>query len=206
MDLSSDFIRKRTVNIPLSSGEIVSIRPVVPEDRGHIEEGMSCLSRNTRYFRFLQPVEKLSRNELVYFTELDYVNHFAWCASIIDGEDETGVGIARYVRLPELDDTAEFAVVIIDTYQRRGLGKILLFMLSISAEGNGISRFKGYVHPENRGMLKLMKHVGAEQRNSGGVCEVSFPLPLAEDLIENETLREKLKSAASGKGVGSASM
>lgn len=206
MDLSSDFIRKRTVKISLTSGEIVSIRPVVPEDRGHIEEGMSCLSRNTRYFRFLQPVEKLSRNELEYFTELDYVNHFAWCASIVDGENETGVGIARYVRLPDMDDTAEFAIVIIDTYQRRGLGKILLFMLALSAEGNGISRFKGYVHPENRGMLKLMKHAGAEQRNTGGMCEVSFPLPLAKDLIENEILLEKLKSTVLGKGVGSASM
>jgi RimJ/RimL family protein N-acetyltransferase len=206
MEISSDFIQKRSVKIPLSSGEIVSIRPVVPEDRGHIEEGMSCLSRNTRYFRFLQPVEKLSSNELVYFTELDYVNHFAWCASIVDGENETGVGIARYVRLPDLDNTAEFAIVIIDTYQRRGLGKILLFMLSLSAKGNGISRFKGYVQPENGGMLKLMRHAGAEQRNTGGMCEVFFPLPLAEDLIENETLREKLKSTASGKGVGLASM
>jgi hypothetical protein len=83
---------------------------------------------------------------------------------------------------------------------------MLLFMLSLSAEGYGISRFKGYVHLENRGMLKLMKHAGAEQRNTSSMCEVSFPLPLAEDLVENETLREKLRFTASGRGVGSASM
>jgi len=88
------------------------------------------------------------------------------------------VGVARYDRARGTD-VAEVAVAVIDEFQRRGLGGILLAELARVARRHGIKSFQLIVLPENREMLGLLRKMGwiHQARVVGGVYEISFDLP-----------------------------
>jgi len=72
-----------------------------------------------------------------YLTEVDHHDHEA----IIAQAEETGegIGVVRYVRSTQRRVTAEFAVTVIDDWQRRGLGTLLLEVMSARAREDSIT-------------------------------------------------------------------
>jgi GNAT superfamily N-acetyltransferase len=163
----------------LRDGALVLIRPVGPEDRDLLREGMAQLSDRSRYRRFMCPVRELSAAQLEQLTDIDHVDHMAWGAGeIVDGAAGRGLGIARYVRLAEEPQVAEAAVAVIDSFQGRGLGSALLAALTCSAAENGISTFRAFVLEENDPMLRMLVDLGATlMPEGGGVVRVEMPVP-----------------------------
>ena len=104
MDANDEFIRNRTTIVDLADGTPVGIRPIIPADRPRIAEGLAALSAESRYLRFLRPVDHLSPEELTYLTEIDYRTHFAWGAELVRGREHQGIGLARYVCLAGRSD------------------------------------------------------------------------------------------------------
>ena len=94
------------------------IRPIRPDDKDLLRRGMERLSEESRFRRFMRPVSELTDEQLAYFTEIDYRDHFAWAAVRADRLDE-GLGVARYVRLEGEPTVAEAAVTVADEYQAR---------------------------------------------------------------------------------------
>jgi len=86
----------------------------------------------------------------------------------------SGAGIARYVRLQEESDIAEFAITIVDAWQGRGLGAILLERLIESARENGIRILRGYVLPGNSAMIRLGKRFDAQIEYEDSVLRVDI--------------------------------
>ena len=73
--------------------------------------------------------------------------------------------------------TAEIAIVVVDEYQGRGLGSLLLDLLITIARKNGLDALCGYVLPENRAMIRLLKRVnGVFFHLDGGFIRVDIPL------------------------------
>jgi len=74
---------------------------------------------------------------------------------------------------------AEVAVAVIDEFQRRGLGSVLLAELARVARQHGIKTFQLIVLPENREMLALLRKMGwiHQAKLVGGVYEIAFDLP-----------------------------
>jgi GNAT superfamily N-acetyltransferase len=142
----------------LKDGTPVFIRLLHPEDRGVLQEGFNRLSPRSRYSRFMMPLGRLSGNQLAYLTEIDNENHLALCAGLAHRDPVVGLGVARYVRLENDPDSAEFAVTVIDEYQNRGLGKLLLELLISAAREKGVKRLIGYVLHDNEPMLSLLSH------------------------------------------------
>ncbi len=175
----------------LADGTRVLIRPIRPEDKEKLAAGLKQLSPRSRYLRFMRPVADLSDRELAYLTEVDYTDHFAWAAQAVDLPGQPGVGVARYVRDPLDPEVAEAAVAVIDDFQGLGLGTILMRLLTETALDNGIGRFRAYVLPENRKVLKSLQKRGAEFRSADGLVRVDFPL-------EESPLREILRGSADG--------
>ncbi|MGH9022764.1 MAG: GNAT family N-acetyltransferase, partial [Acidimicrobiia bacterium] len=138
--------------IEVSDGLEVVLRPVVPEDKKLLEEGFERLSPESRYRRFFSPVPRLSEALLSYLTDLDYHDHFAWAALVRENGRDALAGVSRYGRLPEHPGSAEMAVTVIDPYQHRGIGTLLLDALVLRAIGAGISQLEGHVLAENRPM------------------------------------------------------
>ncbi len=151
----------------LRDGTPVLIRPVLPDDKRHFSEGFKQLSEASRYQRFMRTMHELSVEDLRFFTEIDYTNHVAWGALVGPPDGERGVGVARYVRRADNSRTAEAAVTIIDEYQHRGIGTLLIGALYWSALTAGIESFEGYILGENEQMKRLLRVLGAEMESEG---------------------------------------
>jgi len=74
-------------------------------------------------------------------------------------QEERILAIARLVKIHGTND-ADFAVVVSDAFQGRGLGEALLTHLIAVARAERLDRVIGVVHPENTAMLRLCKKVG----------------------------------------------
>jgi GNAT superfamily N-acetyltransferase len=128
--------------VMLADGSGVLLRPVRPDDKPMLVRGFERLSQESRYRRFLGAKSRLTSAELAYLTELDGINHFAIAAThkAPSGEEE-GLGIARFVRQANRPAVAEAAVTVIDEWQHKGLGTILLERLARAARERGITHF-----------------------------------------------------------------
>jgi GNAT superfamily N-acetyltransferase len=119
--------------------------------------------------------QHLTGEDLAFFTDLDHADHEALGA--IDPATGDGLGVARYVRDPGRPDTAEAAVSVIDSWQGRGLGAVLLERLTARACQNGITRFTAELRADNRAMLRVFEHLGrTDVRRDAGDLELDVDL------------------------------
>jgi GNAT superfamily N-acetyltransferase len=169
----------------------VLVRPLVAEDRELLREAFDRLGEESRYRRFLAPKRTLSTSELTYLTDVDHVDHEAIAA--LDAATGEGVGVARYIRLPDRPEVAEAAVTVVDEWQGRGVGRLLLDRLVARAEANGIERFRASMLVSNRVMRHLLEQIGDLEviRQGEGSVDVDVELP-----VERSSLRVALRGAA----------
>jgi GNAT superfamily N-acetyltransferase len=199
--IDEDFVLRRTTEATLRDGTRVRLRPIIPDDKGHLVEGFRRLSPESRYRRFLAPVEELSEEQLVYLTEIDYHDHFAWIALSLHEAGTPGIAVARYVRGGEDPHVAEAAVTVIDDYHGRGLGTLLLEMLGAVALANGVRTFRGYALEDNRAILDVLKGLDARtHHDSPGVIRVEIDLPARAENLRGSPLYEVLRAVARGDG------
>lgn len=187
--LSTDRVEAR-----LRDGAPVLVRPIGPADRQLIKEGFLSLSEESRLRRFLVPTSILTEQELDRLTHLDYWDHFAWGALRSDPPRE-GIGVARYVRLPGEPRVAEAAVTVLDDYQRRGLGTLLLGLLSAAALTAGIVAFRAFVSEENVPMRTLLAGLGTrtEFDSPGLLC---IEIPLQRELMPDTPIAHAVMAVA----------
>ncbi|MDP8955921.1 MAG: GNAT family N-acetyltransferase [Actinomycetota bacterium] len=187
-------LRLEEIRTELRDGTPVLVRPVRPDDRGVIRNGFARLSPESRYFRFMTPMSSLSEGHLDYLTKLDFVDHVAWLAIRPDHPDE-GLGVARYVRTKEDPTIAEAAVTVIDDYQGRGLGTLLLALLATVARAAGVRTFRAFVVQHNARMRNLLEQLGARTAlDSPGLLRMDVDLD-PEDLPDSPPARV-LRAAA----------
>ena len=145
--------------VSLRDGSQVTIRPIRPDDTGIEQEFVRALSSESRYFRFMDTIRELSPRMLRHFTEVDYRRHLALVALGGSGEKPVMLGVARYVT-GEDPQRAEFAIVIADEWQRKGLGERLMQALIAAARGAGVRALFGEVLAGNHKMIGLMAKLG----------------------------------------------
>jgi GNAT superfamily N-acetyltransferase len=157
----------------------VHLRSIVAEDEPLLHEAVSAMSERTVYFRFFSPIKRMSDALAHRLAVVDYKDRFAIVATTHrPGGKERIVGVARYDRARDTD-VAEVAVAVIDEFQRRGLGSLLLSELARVGRTQGIKTFQLIVLPENREMLGMLRKMGwiHQAKLAGGVYEISFDLP-----------------------------
>jgi GNAT superfamily N-acetyltransferase len=184
--------------VTLRDGTRALLRPIRPEDKTRLQEGVRRLSPESRYRRFHAALDRLTDAQLADLTEIDYEDHMAWVAVTLE-PDGRGMGVARYIRLAEDPTIAEVAVTVADEYQGRGLGSLLLLVLSRSAIEHGIRTFRNYVLADNVAMLAALSDLGATSTldEGYGVHRVDMPLPDdPESLPDTSAMRVLHASAA----------
>jgi len=144
----------------LRSGDHVLIRPLRREDAPALVAAVEQLSARSRYFRFHGVLPRLTEQMVGYLTDIDHHDHEALVA-VPRGSDEVIVGVARFIRDPAHPDTAETAIVVTDSWQRRGVGVLLLRQLVRRATEVGISRFTADILAENAPTRALAERFGA---------------------------------------------
>jgi GNAT superfamily N-acetyltransferase len=164
-------------DVKLRDGSLVEIRPIRPADKDLLTAAFGHLSDESRYRRFLHPMQHLRPRDLAYLTEIDHHDHEALVA--LDPNDQETVAVARYIRSPDDREEAEFAIAVVDEWQGRGLGTQLLVRLMERARAEGVRRFTALVLSDNRDVLELIEHVAPviSRRSGSGVTELVIDLP-----------------------------
>jgi acetyltransferase len=141
-------------------GKPVTIRAIRPEDEPLIETLHSTLTEQTIRLRFFSMVKTLSRESLIRLCHLDYAREMALVAERTDeGGKPYLLGVSRYYMNPETR-TAEYAIVVSDRYQGKGLGQHLMQKLIEVARQRGVKTLIGLVLRDNAAMLGLCKELG----------------------------------------------
>jgi acetyltransferase len=153
---------------PLPGGGEYSVRPIRPDDAQMLQDLMQHLSPESRYFRFVSSITELPPTMLARFTLIDYDREMALVAVFkertagADGEiteTERIVGVSRYITNPD-QSSCEFALVVSDDFNGKGLGSRLMLSIMDVARERGLSEIDGLVLANNPGMLKLMRSLG----------------------------------------------
>jgi acetyltransferase len=163
----------------LEDGTEVLVRPVGPDDESLIVELHDAHSDHTIRMRFFGMVRRLTREALVRLCHLDYDCAMALAAvhSGADGRPHI-IGVARY-HLDPASAEAEFAVVVTDAWQGKGVGSYLMRRLAADARRRGARRLAGDVLRENTNMLQLMGGLGYAIRATDDAGVVRAVLDLA---------------------------
>jgi len=149
----------------LPDGTELTIRPIRPEDAESEQEFVRNLSPQAKRFRFMQTINELTPRMLARFTQIDYDREMALVAvAEIDGRKRQ-IGVARYVINPD-ERSCEFAIVVGDEAQNKGVGSRLMTALMQSAREHRLKVIEGEVLAENGPMLKLMADLGFSIRRS----------------------------------------
>ena len=167
----------------LADGARVMIRPLVASDREALARGFDRLSPASRRLRFFSTIEALSEAQLDYLTNVDHVNHDAVACVLIDeaGVPGDGVGVGRWIRLDDEPTKAEIAVTVLDEYQGRGIGTLLLGTLAQRAMERGVETLFARVLWENVGWLESLRSVGARvEADEPGVARIEFDISVPE--------------------------
>jgi GNAT superfamily N-acetyltransferase len=131
----------------------VTIRPIEARDIDQLRDLFWRLSPESRYFRFLSPVQHPRETDLHHLAEVDHGYRDALVASI----DNHVVAVARYDRSVTEPSKAEVAVVVEDAWHRHGIATALLRELGGVASERGVERFTATVAAENRAITTLVR-------------------------------------------------
>lgn len=155
----------------------VLVRWVTADDGPLFREGFKALSEQSRLRRFFTAASELTDQQIRYFTDIDHVNHMAWGARDLDRDGQPGVGVARYIRLPDSPDEAEVAITVVDAYQDTGAGTLLYAVLNYSAAEHGVRQFVFDILEENSDFIRRLNAYGGRQVSSGcGVVQIRVPV------------------------------
>ncbi len=162
----------------LPDGTSLRLRPIRPDDKARLVQGLSRLSPETVHRRFLSPKRAFSERELRTLTEVDGVDHVALVA-VQPHDPEQLVAVGRFVRDPARPDTAEVAVVVGDPLQHRGIGRLLMAELARRAREVGIERFTATMLGTNLPALRLLTTLAPDARVTGadGLQQAVVDLP-----------------------------
>jgi acetyltransferase len=147
-------------------GQEWMLRPIRPEDAEPLQEFVRGLSDESRYMRFVSMMRELTPRMLARYTRIDYDRELALVATVqVPNPEHRGhpreciIGFSHYLRNAD-GRGAEYALVIADAWQRRGLGRELMRGLIEAAEYQGLTYIDGVVLATNRAMLSLMERLG----------------------------------------------
>jgi acetyltransferase len=158
----------------LRDGARVRIRPIRPEDAPRLVAAYDRLSAHSAYQRFLSVRRRVPPDWAQFLATVDYRQRLALITERPENSAMELLGVARYE--PSHDDTPEVALVILDTWQNRGLGTALFQALLEAAQARGIHRFRAWVLADNVRMLHLIHRDGdvEQRRRDGPVFELIF--------------------------------
>jgi RimJ/RimL family protein N-acetyltransferase len=148
--------------LALGDGTSVAVRRIRAEDAAALQRLVSRSSDRSIELRFLGSLKELSDEMARRFADVDGKDRFALVALDPQNSDDI-VGVVRYGR-EGADDGAEYAALIEDRFQGRGLGIGLTKALIEAARENGIGHLYALVMRENVRMLSLLRSLDLPER------------------------------------------
>jgi RimJ/RimL family protein N-acetyltransferase len=142
----------------LRDGTSLEVRALKPEDESGMLSAIERTGVESLRRRFFVMKREFSEKERNFFMKVDFINHVALVAVAQEDDKPTIVGGGRYIVFEP--QRAEMAFVVVDAWQGRGIGSILLRHLIKIAGDAGLHELIAEVLPENRAMLKVFGKYG----------------------------------------------
>jgi len=157
-------------------GRKLEIRALRPQDKDDMRAAVDRASAQSLYRRFFGAKRSFSDKEVAFFVNVDFLKHVALVAVVEEGDQAAIVAGGRYI--VQQSGAAEIAFVVIDDYQKQGIGAALLRHLAILGRGAGVKEFTAEVLPENIPMLKTFEKSGLKMstKREQGTVHVKLQL------------------------------
>mgnify|MGYP001495097692 CR=1 FL=1 len=166
----------------LKDGTSVTIRPIRPEDEPlmiRFHEGLSERTVRLRYFHPIKYAQRVAHDRLVRVCFNDYDRELALVVERRDpgGGEREILGIGRLSKTPGRDE-GEYAILITDAWQRKGLGSKLLSLIVDIARREKLRRVFAEILPDNLEMIHLSEKIGFSMKRSLTSAEVQAEILL----------------------------
>jgi RimJ/RimL family protein N-acetyltransferase len=150
----------KDLNLP--DGSVVPVRAIRPDDARALQRLHGRLSELSIRLRYHGGMKELRDPMAKQLACVDAVNRFALVALDPEKLDE----IIAVVRFDRQGDTGkgEYAALVEDRWQGRGLGLAMTYRLIDVARDKGIRHLYGSVMLENKPMLKLLRSLDLPRR------------------------------------------
>lgn len=152
-----EFITRRE----LRDGTRLVFRPIRPSDEPAWHDLLSRCSAQSLYNRFRYLFKEATHEMASRFCFVDYDREMALVAEVDREGRRELVGVGRLVADPD-HETAEYAVLVADAWQGRGLGKLLTEACLSIAERWGLRSVYGETATDNTRMIHLFRSFGFE--------------------------------------------
>jgi acetyltransferase len=147
----------------LKDGGSVTIRPIRPEDEPLLVKFHQTLSENTVRLRYFHPMKlgaRIAHERLIRVCFSDYDREMVFVAEKRDSAGQRELlGVGRLNKIPYQNE-GEFAVLVSDGWQNRGLGTALLAQVVQAARDEKLSRVSANILPENLEMQHVAQKLG----------------------------------------------
>jgi RimJ/RimL family protein N-acetyltransferase len=164
----------------LRDGRAVTIRALRPDDLEAWRKALSRSSQESLHHRFFDFKRGLTEKEEHYFLDIDFINHVALVA-VADENGKSIVGVGRYVIIGP--GKAEIAFLVIDEYQAKGIGSLLMRHLAALARAAGVTELTAEVLSDNKPMIKVFSRSGLQfsAKHEGAIVHVTMRFQAATD-------------------------
>lgn len=167
-------------NWEFSDGINVTIRPIRPEDEPAIRLFHETLSEESVYFRYFHLVKVSQLNAHERLTRLCFIDYDRDMALVADYQNsETGehqiLGLGRLSKQHGINE-AEFAMMVSDRFQKKGLGTELLKQLLKVAKDEKLDQVTGEILLENKPMQRVCEKVGFVLKRTPDAVKVNYKL------------------------------
>ncbi len=164
----------------LKDGTPVTIRPIRPEDEPLIVEFHQTLSDRSIYFRYFTPFKLEQRVAHERLSRVCFIDYDREMTLVIEHHNAKSgraeiVGVGRLSRLHDMNE-AEFALLVSDQWQGRGIGRHLLNRLVEIGRDLKLERITASILPENREMRQVARQAGFTVDQSAGECRAEIVL------------------------------
>ena len=165
-----------SVREQLRDGRPLEIRALRPSDEADMLAAIDRTGAASLQRRFFVTKRGFSEKEKAFFMNTDFVNHVALVAVIDEAGSPAIVGGGRYVVTKPGE--AEVAFVVIDAFQRQGIGALLTQHLAGLARAAGLRELVAEVLPENMAMRRVLGKFGFRAARSLDPQVIHLTLPL----------------------------
>ena len=143
-------------------GEVI-LRPIRPEDEPMMVEFHKTLSERSVHFRYfgqLKLSQRIAHERLIRICFNDYDREIALVVDHQRGDGSHEIlGVGRLSKLHGIEE-AEFAIVISDDWQGRGLGTQLLKLLVEIGRREKLKRIIAHILSDNIEMMQVSREIG----------------------------------------------
>jgi len=161
----------------LNDGTQIFFRPVKPTDEAALSEMLYSLSPSSLQRRYMTSTMRFPHRDIQQLTNVDYLQNISIVGAVPGVSGDEIVAIAQYFLDPKTQ-AAEVAFIVLDEWQQKGMGTLLLQYLTKIAKQRGVKQFFAKVLPTNKPMLAVFYNSGYKINTEfdGDVYNISYEL------------------------------